>query len=126
MRDQLNEYVRQLHEKRGAIGQSVHFALGRFAKREAFPAVTCSLPWTDLNGITRDQVQATLDALGQLRAQATATSRRQQALARGDDLAHPFGGAPVGSNHHVDFLGEGNVKVECQVDLLVRQAEFVR
>jgi len=71
VRAQLNDYVRQLHERREPLGLSVYQAIGKVAKLHAIPAIgTHALPWEDPLAVRRADVHATLDLLEELAAQA--------------------------------------------------------
>lgn len=76
VRDELNAYVRELHERRQPLGVSVYEAIGRAEKLRQQPDVRAPLPWTDPLAVTRQQLDAVLDALADLGAQANVFDRR--------------------------------------------------
>lgn len=92
LRGQLNEYVRALHARQEPLALTVYLAIGKAARLRGAPELRFTLPWTDPLLATRDELEAALAALDELRAQAEvfdgrATHPWRGYAGRGGDLA---------------------------------------
>ncbi len=89
VRGQLNDYVRQLHERREPLGLTVYQAIGKVAKLHASPNVGLHvLPWENPLAVSRADLRVALDLLDELAAQAAVFDTRS---------AHPWRGFTVES-----------------------------
>jgi very-short-patch-repair endonuclease len=70
VRQQLNAYVRALHERLEPLGRTVFQAIGRTAKLAAAPDVCAALPWADPLQVSRAELGAAIDALEDLATQS--------------------------------------------------------
>jgi very-short-patch-repair endonuclease len=87
VRSGLNDYVRQLHERREPLGLSVYQAIGKVAKLSDAPSVGIhALPWEDPTAVSRTDLRSAIDALDELASQADVFD------ARGN---HPWRGLTV-------------------------------
>ena len=86
IRDELNAYVRELHERRGPLGLTLYQVFGRIEKLRCAPDVRAQLPWSDAVAVTRSQLSATLDVLSDLGSQADVFDNR---------TSHPWRGLKV-------------------------------
>jgi len=69
-RDELNAYVRELHERRTRLGLSVYQVIGKVETLRGEADLRGSLPWDDPSQVTRAELQAAVDALADLGSQA--------------------------------------------------------
>lgn len=84
VRDQLNDYVRQLHERREPLSLSVYQAIGKVAKLHDAPSVGAhALPWDDRTTVSRADLRSALDVLEELGAQAEVFDARSKHPWRG-------------------------------------------
>ncbi|MBI4636258.1 MAG: DUF4011 domain-containing protein, partial [Candidatus Rokubacteria bacterium] len=86
VREELNAYVRELHERREPLGLSIYQALGRSETLRGAPDVRVALPWDDPLAVSRPELKTALEALGDLAAQAEVFDRR---------ATHPWRGLAV-------------------------------
>jgi hypothetical protein len=98
----LNTYVREVHERREPLGLSIYRAHGRVERLSGAPEVRRALPWDDLLMVSRSELKAALDALGELAAQAEIFDRRAVHPWRG--LAVEPGAPPRRDALEVDIL----------------------
>ncbi len=89
LREQLNEYVRELHRQRPPLGQSLFHALGRLEALRSTPDVRAVLPWERTLDVTRQQLQEAMDALRELQVQAELFEARGAHPWRGLALSDP-------------------------------------
>ncbi len=87
MREALNAYVRELHQRREPLGLSIYQALGRSEKLRGAPEIRGALPWDDPLTISRAELKAAVEALVDLAAQADIFDRR---------ATHPWRGLAFG------------------------------
>ncbi|MPZ14159.1 MAG: DUF3320 domain-containing protein [Chloroflexi bacterium] len=76
LRTALNQAVMELHQKRQVLGRTIYEGIGQFGLREAFPAVSARLPWSDPLAVTPGQLQQAGDVLTDLKAEAATFSAR--------------------------------------------------
>lgn len=86
VRNQLNEYVRELHRRHEPLGRTIYQAIGRINKLHDAPDLRTPLPWNDPLAITRSDLGSVLDALRDLAAQARVFDGR---------TSHPWRGLVV-------------------------------
>jgi len=86
VRDQLNTYVRELHERRNPLGLSLYQAVGRVEKLRSEPEIHAPLPWHDPLKVTRSELNAALEALRDLASQADVYDAR---------VSHPWRGLTI-------------------------------
>jgi very-short-patch-repair endonuclease/DNA polymerase III delta prime subunit len=86
VRDNLNAYVRALHERRASFGHSAYEVIGKAERLRNEADVRGPLPWTDLLAVTRADFRAAVDALIDLGSQAHVFDRRE---------LHPWRGLAV-------------------------------
>lgn len=93
LRDQLNGYVREVHERRQPLGLSLHQAFGRIERLRTAAEVRGPLPWTDPLVVTRGELAQATDALADLAAMSSVYDQRATHPWRGFmpplDLAQP-------------------------------------
>lgn len=93
LRNYLNEYVRQLHERREPLGLSVFAAIGRISKLADAPIVTpCFLPWENPLTTSRSDLRAKLDLLDELVPQSAIYDNQD---------SHPWRGLDVHLDHQL-------------------------
>jgi len=83
LRAMLDYTVSELHRPRGPMGATVYQAIGRLSRLVSMPSVECALPWPDPKEASREQLQAALDALGELRANSQVFGARDSHPWRG-------------------------------------------
>lgn len=76
LREQLNAYVREIHERRQPLGLSLHQAFGRLERLRTAPEVRGPIPWTDPLVVTRGELAHATDALADLAAMASVYDQR--------------------------------------------------
>ncbi len=86
VREELNTYVRQLHEVREPLGLSIFQALGLAERLRGASDVRGPLPWSDPPAVSRPDLKRAVEALRDLAAQAEIFDRR---------VAHPWRGLVV-------------------------------
>jgi hypothetical protein len=85
-REELNAYVRALHQRRAPLGMSAYEAIGRAEKVRGEAEVPGPLPWSDVLAVNRAGLGTALDALSDLGAQADVFDHRE---------SHPWRGLAV-------------------------------
>lgn len=83
VRDQLNAYVREVHERRQPLGLTLHQAFGRLERLRSAPEVRGQLPWSDPLLVTRAELAQATDAMADLAALSNVYDGR---------AAHPWRG----------------------------------
>lgn len=86
VRGELNTYVLELHVRRAPLGLSVYQAIGRAERLRDEAEVRAPLPWDDPLTVTRAELNAALDSLADLGAQAEVFDGRP---------SHPWRGLSV-------------------------------
>ncbi len=86
VREQLNAYVRALHQPRAPLGLTPYEAIGRAQRFRNEPDLLGQLPWADILAATRADLDDALDALRDLKAQAEVFDAR---------ATHPWRGLEV-------------------------------
>lgn len=86
LREDLNAYVRELHEPRAPLGLSAYESIGKVEKLRVEPDVRGPLPWRDVLAVSRADLRAALDALSDLGSQADVFDGR---------ASHPWRGLAV-------------------------------
>ncbi len=71
VRSQLNEYVKEIHQKREPLGKTIYQIIGKVAKLQAFPTIEFTLPWADVLTVTREELGNKLEILDSLSVQAS-------------------------------------------------------
>jgi very-short-patch-repair endonuclease len=86
VREELNTYVLELHVRRAPLGLSIYQAIGRAERLRREAEVRAPLPWDDPPTVRREELNAALDALADLGAQAEVFDGR---------ASHPWRGLGV-------------------------------
>lgn len=86
IRDDLNTYVREFHERRKPLGLTAYQAIGKVEKLRKEADVRAPLPWDDPLKVTRSELNTVLDALRDLGAQAEVFDQR---------ASHPWRGFTI-------------------------------
>lgn len=60
---QLNDYVKEIHKVQELLGITIYQAIGKLEKLHKIESLEFESPWTDITGVTRDQLRERLDAL---------------------------------------------------------------
>ena len=92
VRHRLNDYVRELHKKIPSLDMTAYQAIGKVAKLREMPDVRAPLPWSDVLGVSRAELDERLDALADLGAVADIFNKRKEHPWRG---FRPSGGSVV-------------------------------
>lgn len=88
IRDQLNEYVRALHERVEPLGLTPFQGIGRFARLRGAPEVRFALPWGEVLQVTRGQLGDILELVDDLAGQGDSFDGR---------ATHPWRGLVLGT-----------------------------
>lgn len=86
LRNQLNEYVRELHRRREPLGRTIYQAIGKVERLRDAPDLRAPLPWEDPLVVTRSDLGSVLEALQDLAAQAPVFDGR---------TSHPWRGLAI-------------------------------
>ncbi len=92
VRHRLNDYVRELHKRIPPLDMTAYQAIGKVAKLHAMRDVRAPLPWPDVLGVSRAELDKRLEALADLGAVADIFNKRKQHPWRG---FRPLGGSVV-------------------------------
>ncbi len=92
VRHRLNDYVRELHKKIPPLEMSAYQAIGKVAKLHKLPDLRAPLPWPDVLGVSRADLDKRLDALTDLGDIADIFNERKKHPWRG---IRPLGGSVV-------------------------------
>lgn len=83
VRNQLNEYVRELHRRIDPLGRTGYQIIGRIERLSNVPDIRGPMPWEDPLAVTRRELNDALDALGDLGSQAAVFDSRDSHPWRG-------------------------------------------
>jgi hypothetical protein len=83
IRNELNSYVRELHESRQPLGLSAYKAIGKLEKLCHEPDVRGHLPWDDPMKVSRSELNLALEVLADLGAQSEVFDKRSSHPLRG-------------------------------------------
>jgi len=83
VRQVLNKYVRELHQKWQPFDISIYQAIGKLSKLSETPEVRARLPWPDPLSVGRQDLEKVLDAISELQSMASLFDARH---------AHPWCG----------------------------------
>jgi very-short-patch-repair endonuclease len=77
VREELNAYVREIHERREPSGKSIYQAIGIVSKLDAAPVVRAPLPWPDVLTCKPHELDDALDSLVELASHSDVFDNRK-------------------------------------------------
>ncbi len=86
VRDELNAYVRELHERREPLALSIYQVIGKVEKLHSETDLRAPLPWDDPLKVTRAKLNAAIETLADLGVQASVFDSRE---------SHPWRGLAI-------------------------------
>lgn len=76
LRDQLNNYVNEIHRPREPFGKTIYQAVGRVETLHDIPPANFDLPWLDVTEVSRQELKEKLEAIENLAIQADVFDHR--------------------------------------------------
>ncbi|MBU1131049.1 DUF3320 domain-containing protein [Patescibacteria group bacterium] len=125
IRNNLNNYVKEIHSKKDPLGKTIYNAIGLIEKYHSYRDLDFDLPWADVTRVSKEQLEKKLELLRSLESQSTVFDSRKK---------HPWRGFMRDSKTQlsVDILKRGlknilekyieiNLKLNQLADLVISQ-----